>query len=58
MGSDPTFTTLAELQAWAAQRARYPDPTLPVKQAQLAALADIRRVTMAHSHLIGSVTHG
>ena len=54
--TDPTFKTRAELVAWARQRARFPDPTLPVRKAQLAALEDIRRVTLAHGHLLQETT--
>ena len=46
--TDPTFTTRADLVAWAKQRLRYPDPA---PDAQLKALEDIKRVTMAHAHL-------
>ena len=49
--TDPTFTTRAELAAWVKQRIRYPDPR-PLKVAQLDALADIKRVTLAHMHLM------
>lgn len=47
--SDPTFTTRAELVAWARQRLRYPDPE---PGAKMRAVADIRRVTLAHAHLL------
>lgn len=46
---DPTFATRRELEAWIRQRCRYPDPAL---DARLTALADIRRVTLAHAHLL------
>lgn len=45
---DPTFTTRAELAAWARQRLRYPDPE---PDALARALDHIRRVTMLHAHL-------
>ena len=50
MAGDPTFTTRAELLAWIRQRLRYPDPA---PDARLRALQHIRRVTMAHAHLLG-----
>lgn len=46
--TDPTFATRADLEAWARQRCRYPDPA---PDARLRALEDIRRVTIAHLHL-------
>lgn len=42
--TDPTFTTRADLVAWAKQRLRDPD-------ARVNALEDIKRVTLAHAHL-------
>jgi hypothetical protein len=47
--SDPAFSSRDELSAWARQRLRYPDPS---PDAKLKALADIRRVTLAHAHLL------
>lgn len=49
MSGDPTFATRAELEAWARQRCRYPDPA---PDARLRALEDIKRVTLAHAHLL------
>ena len=48
MSEDPAFKTRDELAQWAKQRIRYPDPA---PDAKLKALADIRRVTLAHLHL-------
>jgi len=48
MEGDPTFSTRAELMAWAKQRMRYPDPR---HDALSRALDDIKRVTLAHLHL-------
>jgi len=49
---DPTFTTRAELEAWAVETAHWanctPDQTM---RARLEALDLIRRVTLAHVHL-------
>jgi hypothetical protein len=42
--TDPAFTSDAELQAWAAKRAA----RAKTPKQQLAALAEIRRVTLAH----------
>lgn len=46
---DPSFTTRDELLVWARQRLRYPDPA---PRARLIALDHIRRVTLAHAHLL------
>lgn len=46
--TDSVFTDRSALAAWARQRARFPDPA---PGARLKAVADIRRVTMAHAHL-------
>lgn len=48
--SDPAFASRDELTAWARQRLRYPDPA---PGAKMRALDDIRRVTLAHAHLLG-----
>lgn len=47
---DPKFETRAELVAWAQVLARYREPG---RKEMLATLETIRRVTLAHSHLIG-----
>ena len=49
---DPKFKTRAELEAWASQTARAAAET-GWRSAMLVAVDDIRRVTLAHSHLIG-----
>ena len=49
---DPKFETRAELEAWAAQTARVVAET-GWHISRAAAVVKIRRVTMAHSHLIG-----
>ena len=49
---DPKFETRAELEAWAAQTARAAAET-GWRLAMSDALDTIRRVTLAHSHLIG-----
>lgn len=46
--TDPVFTRRADLLAWTRQRLRFPDPH---PMAQLRALEDIKRVTLAHTHL-------
>lgn len=48
--SEPAFASRDELAVWARQRLRYPDPA---PGAMKRALADIRRVTLAHAHLFG-----
>ena len=48
--TDPKFETRAELEAWAMALA---EDTEPSRAAMLSALDTIRRVTLAHSHLIG-----
>ena len=61
MGSDPTFTTRADLVAWVEGflETRRTEPGHPRTRAYLLeTLATVRRVTDAHSHLIGSATHG
>ena len=50
-GSDPSFTSRAELDAWVAKRAKEASSKLPT--GQLAALRIIRRVVLAHAHLLG-----
>lgn len=50
---DPVFQNRDELATWARQRLRYPDPA---PDAQLRALDDIKRVTLAHVHLPATPT--
>ena len=50
--TDPKFETRAELEAWAVAKAGY-GGKYQTRQMMLDQLADIRRVTLAHSHLIG-----
>lgn len=53
MTTDPVFETRAELEAWASASAHSAgsDPKL-----QLAVLGTIRRVTLAHAHLLSEPT--
>ena len=50
-GRDPSFTSRAELDTWLAKRAKDASSKLPT--GQLAALRIIRRVVLAHAHLLG-----
>ena len=55
----PTFSTSAELEAWAkgvareASEAAIPETQVQMLQRQLVALDRIQRVTLAHLHLKG-----
>lgn len=47
--SDPTFKTRAELEAWAAGKAR----VCATKAQMLSVIKTVQRVTLAHKHLLG-----
>lgn len=53
--TDPKFETRAELEAWAGKTARDAEAhrILGERTATLDAVIRIKRVTLAHSHLIG-----